>query len=88
MESLLLSGQQSSAEPPVPRTITVTYPDRATLPERLDAEADKLGLTTEELVMRYIAEGQDRAENLPGDVTPAETVEDFLILNGLFKPEN
>jgi hypothetical protein len=67
-------------------TIKITFSERDTMPDRLAEKAQELDLTVEELVKRFIASGMGRYS--PNEATvPGESLEDFLIKNGLRKPK-
>lgn len=67
--------------------LIINFNERSTLPARLEAEAEKLSLSVEQLAMRYLAEGIDRAEHLQGEMHPGESQDNFLVINGLLNPE-
>jgi len=53
--------------------------------DEISAEARRCGITVEQLIKRFIVdamEGDSDAENIPG-----ETMEDFLVKNGVLTPE-
>lgn len=66
-------------------SFTVTFDERETLPDRLVAEAESLGLTAEQLIKRYIVQCLpiiNRGETIPG-----ETLDDLFVKNGVLKPK-
>jgi hypothetical protein len=65
-------------------SFTVTFDERETLPDRLAAEAESLGITVEQLIKRYIV------QCLPinrGETIPASTLDDLFVKNGVLKPK-
>ncbi|MGO3243326.1 MAG: hypothetical protein ACTIKU_08600 [Halomonas sp.] len=69
-------------------TYTITFQKRETLPERLEAIAGELDLTPEQLIKRFISAGIAKLEDSDEPSVPGETLEDFLVQNGVWKPEN
>lgn len=69
-------------------TYTITFQSKETLPDRLEAIARELDLTPEQLIKRFISAGMAKLESNIGPSVPGETLEDFLVKNGVWKPEN
>ncbi|MBW0282191.1 hypothetical protein B4O99_22270 [Shewanella xiamenensis] len=62
-------------------SITIRFDDRDTLLAELEAKASQLGITTEQLVLRFVSAG------MQSDCSPSiagESIEDFFARNGVF----
>ncbi len=66
-------------------TLLIHYSERETTPEKLDAYAKSLGLSTEQLIKRFIAEGLSQADQSEQVTIPGNSLEDFFIKNGVLK---
>lgn len=66
-------------------TIEVRFNERDTLPELMERRAQELDITVEQLVKRFICAGMQDYEDNAGPTVPGETLEDFLVKNGLVK---
>lgn len=69
-------------------TIELCFSERDTLPELLERRASELGITTEQLVKRFIASGLQDCLTDTGPSVPGESFEDFLVQNGVLKPRS
>ena len=66
-------------------SIKLQFHPRATMPERLEARASQLGITTEQLIHRFISDGM---RDHRADFSPAAlgtSIEEFLVQNGVLK---
>lgn len=66
-------------------TIEIRFSERDTLPELLDRRARELDITVEQLVKRFICTGMQDYESNHGPSKPGESLEDFLVKNGVWK---
>lgn len=71
----------------LPVVVEVRYTKRSTMPAKLEAKAQELGLTVSQLCRRFISTGMAQYEP-GGDCVPGESLEGFLVTNGLIKPRN
>ncbi|WP_420390374.1 hypothetical protein [Marinobacter sp.] len=65
--------------------IKIRFSDRETMPDSLKRRADELDITVEQLIQRFICKGMEDYETTDGPAEPGETLEDFLVKNGVFK---
>lgn len=67
------------------RTFLIRYEAQSTMPERIDRHAADLEITPEQLIRRFISNAMrdNECDNEPA--TPGETLEDFLVKNGVWK---
>jgi len=63
----------------------VSYQERETMPDRLESLASELGLTPEQLIKRFIADGMAGASPSNEPAEPGVSLEDFLVKNGVWK---
>jgi hypothetical protein len=63
----------------------VSYQEKETMPDRLEALASKLGLTPEQLIKRFIAKGIAGANPSNEPAEPGTSLGDFLVKNGVWK---
>nr|WP_298380703.1 hypothetical protein [uncultured Halomonas sp.] len=68
------------------RVFTVRFDDRETLPDRLEKLAAEREITPEQLIKRLIVEGIAEIDGETGACVPGESLEDFLVKNGVWKP--
>lgn len=71
----------------LPVVVEVHYTKRSTMPAKLEAKAQELGLTVSQLCRRFISTGMAQYEP-DGDCVPGKSLEDFLVINGLLKPRS
>lgn len=64
----------------------ITFKSRETLPDRLEAIAADLGITPEQLIKRFIGAGMTELEGDSGPCTLGDSLEDFLIKNKVWRP--
>lgn len=62
----------------------VQYDERSTMPARLEQQAARLGITSEQLIKRYISAGINSMSETAGAAEPGTSVEDFLVRNGVW----
>lgn len=65
--------------------IQLNFSDRDTLPELMERRAQELGITVEQLIKRFICIGMQSYYEDATPTIPGETLEDFLVKNGLVK---
>ena len=68
------------------KSFTVTFGDRETLPDVIEALAAAREMTSEQLIMRFICEGVAELEGKTGPCIPGTSLEDFLVKNNVWKP--
>jgi hypothetical protein len=76
-----------SRERNAPYEITIRYSPRAALPEQLESKAKELDITVEQLVKRFICTGMQEFSTDSGPAILGETLEDFLVKNGVIKEQ-
>lgn len=64
---------------------TISFDDRDTTPDTLEALAAKLGLTSELLIKRFIVDGLTSGDAGNRPSIPGTSLEDFLVKNGALK---
>lgn len=69
------------------RTYEISYSDRETLPDQLDKLAAELGITSEQLIKRFIDSGMLEYEMPTAVKQPVESLDDNFINAGVLKPE-
>ncbi len=69
------------------KTYQVSFSDRETLPDHLESVAQSLELTPEELIKRFITEGMRLYNPNSGPSITGNTLDDFRVKNGVFKPK-
>ena len=69
-------------------TIKIHFNDRETLPESLELRAKELDITVEQLIKRFIAEGMNAIEAAGHPAIPGESLDDFLVKNGVLHEKN
>jgi len=71
----------------VPKVFTVSFSDNETMPERIEAMAADLGITSEMLIRRALAEhlGGYGLQEVPLG-TKVKNLTEFLIHSGVLKP--
>lgn len=57
------------------------------MPDRLEELSAKLGITPEQLIRRFIAEGMAGINSNNEPAEPGVSLEDFLLKNGVWKPD-
>lgn len=57
------------------------------MPDRLEELSAKLGITPEQLIRRFIAEGMAGINSNNEPAEPGISLEDFLLKNGVWKPD-
>lgn len=68
------------------KTILLRYSQRSTMPAKLAQVAQELDITVEQLCKRFITSGM--APYQPGgDAVLGESLDDFLVKNGVFSPD-
>ncbi|MDK8465674.1 hypothetical protein [Marinobacter sp. SS13-12] len=65
--------------------IQIIFSERETMPDLLERRAAELDITVEQLIRRFICKGMEDYETTDGPAEPGETLEDFLIKNGVLK---
>ena len=65
--------------------IEISFSERETMPDLLMRRAAELNITVEQLIHRFICKGMEDYETTDGPAEPGETLEDFLVKNGVFK---
>jgi len=55
------------------------------MPDRLESLASELGLTPEQLIKRFIADGMAKANPSNEPAEPGVSLDDFLVKNGVWK---
>lgn len=68
--------------------ITIRFHERDTLPDLLERKASELGITVEQLILRLICTGMQKYEDNSTPTIIGETLEDFFVKNGIWKPKN
>ena len=70
------------------RSITIDFDDNETLPDRIDALASELGITSQMLVKRAIVEhlGAYGLHSVPSDFKPT-TLNELFVKSGVLKSE-
>lgn len=68
------------------RQFVICFNDRETAPDRIEQIAADLRITSAQLIKRFIAEGLATIEPVTGEAVPGESLEDFLVKNGVLKP--
>ncbi|PTB92587.1 hypothetical protein C9974_12150 [Marinobacter sp. B9-2] len=63
----------------------IEFDDRELLPDKLAAEASKLGLSVEQLIKRFIVDGMEELSSEEGPAELGENWEDFLVKNGVWR---
>ena len=64
----------------------IEFSDRETIVDRMQAMADDLDITVEQLIKRFICDGMhDENDNTPS--IPSNSLDDFLVKNGVLKPK-
>lgn len=63
------------------KQFVICFNDRETAPERIERIAADLGITSAQLIKRFIAEGLATIEPVTGEAIPGENLEDFLVKN-------
>lgn len=66
-------------------TLEINFCERDTLPDRLERIAKELDITVEQLAKRFICAGVEDCEPDSGPSEPGESLEDFLVKNGVLK---
>ena len=71
----------------MPKVFTVSFSDNETMPERIEAMAADLGITSEMLIRRALAEhlGGYGLQEIPLG-TKVKSLTEFLIHSGVLKP--
>jgi len=67
------------------RHFVICFGDRETAPDRIDQIAAGLGITSEQLIKRFIAEGLAAIDSKTGAAVPGENLEDFLVRNEVLR---
>lgn len=65
--------------------IKISFSDREAMPDLLNRRAKELDITVEQLIQRFICKGMEDYETTDSPAEPGETLEDFLVQNGVFK---
>lgn len=68
-------------------TFKVRFNERSTMPDRIERRAAELGITPEQLIKRMISEGMMHYDCDDGPAIAGESLDDFLVKNGVLKPE-
>lgn len=63
----------------------ICFNDRETAPDRIEQLAADLGITSAQLIKRFIAEGLATIESVTGEAIPRENLEDFLVRNDVLR---
>jgi hypothetical protein len=65
---------------------SIEFSDRETIVDRMQTMADELDITVEQLIKRFICDGMhDENDNTPS--IPSNSLDDFLVKNGVLKPK-
>lgn len=67
------------------KQFVICFNDRETAPDRIEQIAADLGITSAQLIKRFIAEGLATIESVTGEAIPGENLEDFLVRNDVLK---
>ncbi len=72
------------------RQFVICFDDRETAPDRIDCIAAGLGITSAQLIKRFIGEGLAAIDPITGEAVPGENLEDFLVKNEVLnaRPED
>ncbi len=64
---------------------SITFSDRETIVDDMQAMADEHDITVEQLIKRFICDGMmHRHDDAPS--IPSDSLDDFLVKNGVLKP--
>ena len=70
------------------RYFVVHFGDRETAPDSIEQIAAGLGVTSEQLVKRFIAEGLAAIDPKAAEAVPGANLEDFLVRNEVLRPRS
>lgn len=70
------------------RHFVIGFGDRETAPDRIEQIAADLGITSEQLIKRFIAGGLAAIDPQTGEAVPGENLEDFLVRNEVLRPRS
>lgn len=63
---------------------SVTFSERETIVDDMQAMANDHDITVEQLIKRFICDGMHRHDDAPS--IPSDSLDDFLVKNGVLKP--
>jgi hypothetical protein len=63
----------------------IRFHERDTLPDLMERRASELGITVEQLILRFICTGMQDYETLDGPAVPGDSLDDFFVKNGALK---
>ncbi|NWN90389.1 hypothetical protein HLV39_02600 [Marinobacter adhaerens] len=63
------------------KQFVICFSERETAPDRIERIAADLGITSAQLIKRFIAEGLATIEPVTGEAVPGKNLEDFLVRN-------
>jgi len=66
-------------------TITIHFDERDTLPDLMERRASELGITVEQLILRFICTGMQDYGTDGGPAVSGNSLDDFFVKNGALK---